>query len=285
MSHSTTYSELSLRKKAAYILAFLALSGTTFVLGVWFMFPDASLERRINTELTRQVPFNVKIHRLERSFPFTLKGKQVDMDLPQLPITITRLKVKPAWSSLLQLQAGISASGVMFDGPFEILHTSSGATKIEAEKMHLSAAIPGFSSITVEADLEYVNIEGNISNAVTPHNGRISLKKVRILGLDKLGLGQSKINLGDMKFTLETRERRLEIELLNPNGAFQLSGSGSITPPRLTPTGRLNLQLRIGNIPPEHTQLEELLNLAGIRKDAAGYLIRLGGRLQHPFLR
>jgi len=285
MSDSTTYSELSLRKKAAYILAFLALSGTTFVLGVWFMFPDASLERRINTELTRQVPFNVKIHRLERSFPLTLKAKRIEVDTPQLPLTIERLKIKPAWGSLILLQPGISASGVMFDGPFEILHTSSGATKIEAEKMHLSATIPGFSSITVEADLEYVHIEANISNALTPHNGRISLKKVRILGLDKLGLGQNKINLGDLEFTLETRERRLEIKLLNPDGAFQLSGSGSITPPRLTPTGRLNLQLRIGNIPPEHTQFEELLNLAGIRKDAAGYLIRLGGRLQRPSLR
>lgn len=285
MSDNTTYSELSLRKKAAYILAFLTLSGTTFVLGVWFMFPDASLERRINAELTRQVPFNIKIHRLERSFPFTLKGEQVDVDLPQLPITIAHLRIKPALSSLMQLQAGINASGIMFDGPFEILHTSTGDTEIEAEKMHLSVTIPGFSSIKVEADLDYAYIEANISNAITLHTGRIDLKGVHIQGLDKLGLGQSEIDLGDLEITLETQERRLGIELLNPDGAFQLSGSGSITPPRLTPRGRLNMQLRIGNIPPEHTQLEELLSLAGVHKNSEGYLIRLGGRLQRPFLR
>jgi hypothetical protein len=173
----------------------------------------------------------------------------------------------------------------MFNGPFEVLHTSSGATEIEAQNMRLSAIIPGFSSIRVEADLEHAYLKAKISDAITPHNGIISLQGVRILGLDKLGLGQSAINLGDLKLTLESQERLLQVKLLNPEGAFQLAGSGSITPPNLTPRARLNLQLRIGNIPPEHAQLEELLSLAGVHKDAEGYLIRLGGRLQRPFLR
>ena len=285
MSEGSTYTDLPLRKKAAYILAFLALSGITFVLGVWFMFPDASLERRINTELTRQVPFSVKIHHLERSFPLTLKGERVDVDLPEFPLTITPLQVSPAWSRIMQLQPGIIASGEMLGGHFESLHTSSGATEVEAENMHLNATIPGFSSIRIEVELEHAHLEANVSDTVTPHTGQISIKKLRILGLDKLGMGPGVINLGKLELHLEARGRLLEVELINPEGAFQLSGSGSVTPPRLTPRARLNLQLRIGNIPSEHAQLEELLNLAGVRKNAEGYLIRIGGRLERPFLR
>lgn len=285
MSESTTYSELPLHRRVIYILAFVAVCGLSFMLGVWFMFPDASLERRINAELTHQVPFEVKIHHLKRSLPFTLKGDQVDVDIPQFPLSIAPLQVKPAWGSLLQMQPGIRASGMMFGGRFEVFHTSSGDTEIEAEMMHLSATIPGFSSIKVEADLKHAHLEGHISKAITPHMGKISLKHVRIHGLDNLGLAQSEINLGDLEFTMEAQDRLLRIELLNPEGAFELSGNGSITPPRLTPSARLNLQLRIGNIPPEYIQLEELLNISGVRKGAEGYLIRLSGRLQRPFLR
>lgn len=285
MSDNTTYSELSLRKKAAYILAFLALSGITFVMGLWFMFPDASLERRINAELTRQAPFNIKIHRLERSFPFTLKGGKVDVDMPEFPLTISPLQIAPAWRSIMQLQPGICASGKMLGGPFEILHTISGATNIKAENMHLNATIPGFSSIRIEGELEHAYLKANVSHTITPHTGQISIRELRILGLDKLGMGADVINLGELELNLEARERMLDVKLLNPEGAFQLSGSGSITPPRLTPRARLNLQLRIGNIPPEHAQLEEFLSLAGVRKKAEGYLIRIGGRLERPFLR
>ncbi len=285
MAETTPNLKQSLRKRAVYILAFIALSGITFVLGVWFMFPDASLERRINAELARQAPFSSKIHHLERSFPFTLKGKQVSIDIPQFPLIIAPLQVKPAWSSLIRLQPGIVASGILFGGPFEVFYTSSGTTAIKAERMHLSATIPGFSSIRIEGELEYAQIDAHVSDVVTPSHGQIILKGVRIHGLDKVGLGQSVTTLGDLELTLEEQGRLLQLELQNPGGAFQLSGSGSITPPQLSPKGRMNLQLRIDNIPAEHAQLEELLSLTGVRKDAEGYLIRLGGRIERPILR
>jgi type II secretion system protein N len=285
MPESTPYTELPLQKKVAYILALVALCSGAFVLGMWFMFPDASLERRLNAEISRQVPFEVRIHQLERSFPFTLRASRVEVDAPQFPVTIASLRVKPAWGSLIKLQAGVHASGQMFDGSFDVIHTGSGATEISAESMSLSVDIPGFSSIRVEADLAYAHLKAQVSDVVTPQEGSLVLKQVRIHGLDTLGLGQKVINLGDLELVLKERERLLEVELLNPQGDFQLSGSGSITPPRLTPSSRLNLQLRIGSIPPEHGQLEELLSLTGVRKDAQGYLIRLGGRLQRPFLR
>lgn len=285
MPESATYSELPLRKKIVYILGFLLLGGTTFLLGVWFMFPDASLERRINAELARQAPIGVKVHHLERRFPLTLLINSVDIAAPGLPLSIESLQARPAWSRFIQLQAGIYISGMMFNGHFDILHTSTGATEIEAKNMHLRAPIPGFSSIEVVAELEHAYIESDIAGAITPQNGSIRLKGVRINGLDNLGLGQEDIDLGDLELTLEANARQLDIELLNPTGTFEIVASGSITPPRLTPRGRLNLQIRIGNIPPQHAQLVELLSLAGVRKDANGYLIRLGGRLQRPFLR
>jgi hypothetical protein len=91
--------------------------------------------------------------------------------------------------------------------------------------------------------------------------------------------------LGNLEFTLRTHERRLQVELRNPRGDFDISGSGSISPPRLNPSARLNIRIRIGNIPAEHAQLEELLGMAGIRKNADGYLLRLGGPLESPYLR
>jgi len=284
MAGHSTHNEISMRARFTYILGFIILGAITFGTGLWFMFPDASLERRLNAELAKQVPFRVRVHQLERSFPFTLKTRQVEADIPQFPVKVEELRLAPAWGSFLQLQPGLKAEGRVFDGMFQALFTSK-AGELEAEGMHLSGIIPGFNSIRIEAQLERAHLQTDISDAITPRQGDIRISGLRIYGLDKVGLGGAQLDVGDLDLTLRTHERRLEVELRNPRGDFDISGSGSISPPRLTPSARLNIRIRIGNIPAEHAQLEELLSMAGIRKNADGYLLRLGGRLETPYLR
>jgi type II secretion system protein N len=284
MAGHSTHNEISMRARFTYILGFIALGTITFGTGLWFMFPDASLERRLNAELAAQVPFRVRVHQLERSFPFTLKIRCVEADIPQFRVKVEELRLAPAWGSFLQLQPGLKAEGRVFDGVFRALFTSK-AGELEAKGMHLSGIIPGFNSIRIEAQLEHAHLQADIADAITPRHGDIRISELRIYGLDKVGLGGARLDLGNLEFTLRTHERRLQVELRNPRGDFDISGSGSISPPRLNPSARLNLRIRIGNIPAEHAQLEELLGMAGIRKNADGYLLRLGGPLESPYLR
>ncbi|MFW6387524.1 MAG: hypothetical protein ACOC0G_02480, partial [Thermodesulfobacteriota bacterium] len=111
MAGRTTHNEISMRARFTYILGFVALGAITFGAGLWFMFPDASLERRLNAELSGRMPFSVRVHQLERSFPFTLKTRRVEADIPQFPVGVEELRLTPAWGSFLQLQPGLKAEG------------------------------------------------------------------------------------------------------------------------------------------------------------------------------
>lgn len=277
---------LSTQQRLKYTAAFLALTGAVFVLGVWFTFPTASLERRFNAELTNQLLVPVKIQQLKCSFPLSLTSAHVRVGLEQFPIEIAPLELKPAWSRVLLLKPGIIATGKMFGGSFNILHTvNSGATEVNAHNMRISGVIPGFSSITLQALLDSAEVNATLASGVEVHTGTVTLKEVTLSGLDKLGFSKDIISLGDFTLTAHTENQRLQLELANPRGEFGLQVSGFISPPQLTPQARLNIEIRIGNIPPEYTQLEELLSLAGVRKNADGYLLRLSGRLDQPYLR
>lgn len=277
---------LSTQQLLKYAAAFLALTGATFILGVWFMFPAASLERRLNAELAHQLPVPVKIQQLQCNFPLTLTSSHVRVELGNFPIDIAPLELKPAWGRVLLFQPGITAAGRMFGGSFNILHTTgSGATKMDARNMDLSGALPGFSSITLQTRLDAAEINATLATGVEVHSGTVTLKKATVSGLKQLGFAKDEIILGDFTLAAHTENQRLQLELTNPQGEFDLKVNGFITPAQLTPQARLNLEIHIGNIPPKYAQLEELLSLAGVRKNADGYLLRLSGRLNQPYLR
>lgn len=277
---------LSAQQMIKYTAAFLILTGTIFVIGVWFMFPTASLERRLNTELARQLPVPIKIQQLQCSLPLKLTSAHVRVELEQFPIEIAPLELKPAWSRILFFQPSITATGRMFGGSFNILHTpTSGSTEIKARDMEISGTIPGFNSITLQGRLDSAKINATLATGVEVHTGTLALKAVTLSGLDKLGFDQEQINLGDFNLTAHTENQRLQLDLDNPQGDFGIKINGFIAPPQLTPQARLNIEIRIGNMPTEYAQLEELLSLAGIRKGADGYLLRLSGRLDQPYLR
>ncbi|MDD2557546.1 MAG: type II secretion system protein GspN [Desulfuromonadaceae bacterium] len=277
---------LSTQQKLKYAAAFLALTGVTFLLGMWIMFPAASLERRLNAELAHQLPVPVTIQQLKCSFPLTLTSAHVRVELEQFPIEIAPLKLKPAWSKVLFFKPGITAAGKMFGGSFNILHTAgSGTTEINARNMHIGGVIPGFNSITLQARLDSADINATLGAGVEIHTGTVTLKALTLTGLEKLGLNKDEINFGDFTLAAHTENQRLQLELANPQGVFGLKANGFIAPPQLSPQARLNIEIRIGNMPAEYAQLEELLSLAGVRKNTDGYLLRLSGRLDQPYLR
>ncbi|MDY0212053.1 MAG: type II secretion system protein GspN [Desulfuromonadaceae bacterium] len=277
---------LSTQQKVKYAAAFFALTGATFILGMWFMFPAASLERRLNAELAHQLPMPVKMQQLKCRFPLTLTSAHVRIESEQFPIEIAPLELKPAWSRVLRFKPGISVTGKMFGGSFNILHTAdSGATVINARNMHISGTIPGFSSITFQTRLDSAEINATLATDVEVRTGTVSLKALTLTGLKKLGFPEDEINLGDFTLTAHTENQRLQLELINPQGEFGFKANGFIAPPQLTPVARLNIEIRIGSMPPEYAQLEELLSMAGVRKNADGYLLRLSGRLGQPYLR
>ena len=276
---------VSIKTRIAYVAGFLLLTGISFCLGIWIMFPDTALERRINTELARRIPFAVKVENIERRLPATLYSRKVYAELAPLPLTIADFKLRPLWSSLLHMDPAAVATGNMFGGSVACTCADSGAATLHARQMLISFPLPELSSVQVELNLERADLEAMLDKQMSLNKAQVHLNAVNISGLQQLGLDSDSINLGSFNAMAVEKNRRLEVKLDNPQGNFGLSAQGFLAPTQISPSTRISLELRIANIPEHLRQLEDLLSIAGIRKNADGYRIRLGGNLGQPHLR
>ncbi|MEJ2491174.1 MAG: type II secretion system protein GspN [Desulfuromonadales bacterium] len=275
-------------RRAGFVLACLVLFLVSALAGFYLFFPGNTLKERIVHEAASRADLTVMMDSLSLSPILTLKATGLAIrheDLP-VPVGIDQLTLAPEWTTLLSGDPGISIDASIMGGTISSVVTRSGAVTAQGADVRLDLPLQEPFPLRVGGQLSRLDFSGGTRlDTDTASELSVRLTDVEVLGLEGLNAEGTSLSLGEITLNVEGLGRAMKVNTLTAqDGAFDVSGSGTVLIGRTASSSRLNLSLQVKPTAKADPSLVSLLELSGQPGDDGAYTLRLSGTPTRPVL-
>lgn len=280
----------SSKPKLRFYLGALASMIVGLVASLYFFFPTAALEERIEHEINGRTPVEATLQALSLGFPPALRTEKLtlNIDSPQpYAMTFDKASVRPLWHTLFGGNPGVAFHTGILGGEGEGTIRRDGSMEFNLTRILVDAPLPALTSLRLSGTLENAQFAAAVPvQPTTESHLEIHLENVKIAGLQAVGMGRDSLFLGAISLLGEGKGKAFRIEQLDSRGGdLKVSGNGTVLLGRTVERSRLNLNVVLS---PEQTldrDIAELINLFRQPGQDGTYRFRVTGTLANPSIK
>nr|WP_320113920.1 type II secretion system protein GspN [uncultured Desulfuromonas sp.] len=272
-----------LKRSLLYVLATVVF----FLIGLFLFFPDEIVRQRLQQELSAQLQRPVEVGTTRLGLPLTVKIESLRLPLdPSLTVTAQRLRLRPLWSSLVSGTPAINLTGQLWEGTFDATINTANQLVLEANHLHWRGPLPEMPALTLDVQLNDLNLTGTTSAPLPMDALTLSLSSLSLDGMKAVGGSENTFTLGEVFLQARRDNDHLKIEQLQSrDGNLVIQASGRITPGRRPELSRLDLSVTLIPQPSTDPALTGLLQLVTPVDNNGHFVMQLRGTAAQPVLR
>lgn len=257
-----------------------------FALGIKLFFPDATLQQRLQHELTAMMHQPVEVGQITFQLPANISLSELATTLPDYnQLHFSAINISPAWRQLLTATAAVDITGKLLGGSIKATLNSNRRWQLNAARLHIDTSIAQLPSIHITTSLDQLQL-----TVLTPSPAKLEhlqthlqLSQLRLGGLKQLGSTLDTLHLGTVSMKLSQKHQRIFIDQLRcDKGDLDITAKGYIDLRSNLQYSRINLTLTITPQPTTPAQLTSMLPLFAKQTNTGSFTVNISGTLQQP---
>ena len=277
----------TLKKDGALALTLSLLAGlAAFIIGFAVFFPDTVLQRKVQYEINRNFPGEVRTNNISYRFPLTLAADDVlvvtnDRSIPEFRFETVR--ISPHLASLIG-SPGICFTAIAGEGIIKGTFLREGEFDIEIANYSFDEPVQGFSDLRLNGKIAAARIESHLQPSPDT-NSTFSLQAADLSldGTASTGLSVDRIKLGQLTLEMSGIGRNFSFDKARlAGGEIQAEATGRVVAGQTARSTRINIDLSIkpaGNL---DSSVASLLEIIGSPAANGSRKLNISGTLSRP---